>query len=63
MFTPLPAYPCTSSSTPYKGEWYLHTLPKDDAYHSLLTLGFGVPVDLTSTVVGLTLQTDDFPRD
>ncbi|MEV8569332.1 Uma2 family endonuclease [Streptomyces sp. NPDC051322] len=48
---------------PYKGVWYLHTLPKDDDYHIVVTLKFGDPVDLTATVVGLTLQTDDFPRD
>lgn len=48
---------------PYKAVWYLHTLPKDDEYHSLMTLDFGDPVDLTATVVGLTLQTGDFPRD
>lgn len=48
---------------PYKGKWHLHTLPKDDAYRSVLSLGFGDPLDLTGTVVGLTLETGDFPRD
>ncbi|WP_405685646.1 Uma2 family endonuclease [Streptomyces sp. NBC_01387] len=50
------ADPCT-------GKWHLHTLPKDDGYHGLVTFDFGYPVDLTATVVGLTLETDDFPRD
>ncbi|MFG3406896.1 Uma2 family endonuclease [Streptomyces sp. NPDC048142] len=48
---------------PYTGTWHLHTLPKDDEYRSVLSLDFGTPVDLTSTVVGLTLTTDAFPRD
>lgn len=47
---------------PYTGTWHLHTLPKDDGYHSVLSLGFGDPIDLTGTVVGLTLKTGDFPR-
>lgn len=48
---------------PYTGTWHLHTLPKDDAYRSVLSQDFGTPVDLTSTVVGITLETADFPRD
>ncbi|MCF2127564.1 Uma2 family endonuclease [Strepomyces sp. STD 3.1] len=48
---------------PYTGEWHLHTLPKDGEYHSAVSFGFGEDVDLTGTVVGLTLKTDDFPRD
>ncbi|MGA6171800.1 Uma2 family endonuclease [Streptomyces sp. NPDC012600] len=48
---------------PYTGTWHLHTLPKGDEYRSVLSLDFGAPVDLTSTVVGLTLATDAFPRD
>lgn len=48
---------------PYTGTWHLHTPPKDDGYRSALSLDFGTPVDLTSTVVGLTLTTDAFPRD
>jgi Uma2 family endonuclease len=48
---------------PYTGEWHLHTLPEDGKYRSSLSLHFGDRVDLTATVVGLTLQTDDFPRD
>ncbi|MFI5656850.1 Uma2 family endonuclease [Streptomyces anulatus] len=48
---------------PYTGTWRLHTLPKEDEYRSVLSLDFGTPVDLTSTVVGLVLATDAFPRD
>ncbi|MGZ3099822.1 Uma2 family endonuclease [Streptomyces sp. H62] len=48
---------------PYTGEWHLHTLPQDGKYHSTVTFGFGEDVDLTGTVVGLTLETGDFPRD
>ncbi|WP_328538150.1 Uma2 family endonuclease [Streptomyces sp. NBC_00344] len=48
---------------PYTGKWHLHTLPKDDGYHGTVTLDFGYQVDLTGTVLGLTLQTGDFPRD
>ncbi|MCX5410931.1 Uma2 family endonuclease [Streptomyces sp. NBC_00059] len=48
---------------PYTGTWHLHSIPKDDEYRSVLSLDFGTPVDLTGTVVGLTLETSDFPRD
>lgn len=48
---------------PYTGEWHLHTLPEDGEYHSTVSFGFGEDIDLTGTVVGLTLKTDDFPRD
>ncbi|WDG29595.1 Uma2 family endonuclease [Streptomyces sp. CA-278952] len=48
---------------PYTGTWHLHTLPKEDEYRSVLSLDFGTPVDLSSTVVGLVLATDAFPRD
>ncbi|MFD6274383.1 hypothetical protein ACFWFI_02120 [Streptomyces sp. NPDC060209] len=36
---------------------------KDDDYRNVLSLDFGTPVDLTGTVVGLTVETGDFPRD
>lgn len=48
---------------PYTGKWHLYTLPKEDEYHCTLSLGFGDPIDLTQTPVGLTLTTDEFPRD
>ncbi|CAM5406435.1 hypothetical protein [Streptomyces abikoensis] len=50
------ADPCT-------GLCHLHTLPKDGEYRGSLKLDFGQPVDLTGTVLGMTLQTDRFPRD
>jgi len=48
---------------PYTGEWHLHTHPQDGKYHAVVSFGFGEDVDLTGTDVGLTLKTDDFPRD
>jgi Uma2 family endonuclease len=48
---------------PYTGEWHLHTLPKEDEYHGTVSLYFGDEIDLTRTVVGLALKTDEFPRD
>lgn len=48
---------------PCTGEWHLHTLPKDGRYHGTVSLPFGKEVDLTGTVVGLVLRTDEFPRD
>ncbi|OKI10249.1 hypothetical protein A6A06_02135 [Streptomyces sp. CB02923] len=47
---------------PYSGTWRRYTLPKDGKYHHYLTLDFGEPVDLTETVVGLTLDTAEFDR-
>lgn len=48
---------------PYAAQWHLHTLPKDGEYHSDVSFGFGDAIDLTGTVVGLVLKTDEFPRD
>ncbi|WP_327324383.1 Uma2 family endonuclease [Streptomyces sp. NBC_01210] len=48
---------------PYTGRSHLHTQPKEGDYLSELTVGFGAPLDLTGTPVGLTLTTDEFPRD
>lgn len=47
---------------PYTGEWHLHTLPQDGKYHGYVRFGFGEVIDLTRTVVGLVLETDEFPR-
>ncbi|MEU5524657.1 Uma2 family endonuclease [Streptomyces sp. NPDC047860] len=47
---------------PYTAEWHLHTLPRDGRYHGYVRFGFGGEIDLTGTVVGLTLRTDGFPR-
>ncbi|MEU2282003.1 Uma2 family endonuclease [Streptomyces sp. NPDC013178] len=48
---------------PYTAEWHLHTLPRDGEYHGEVSFGFGDEIDLTGTVVGLVLKTDEFPRD
>ncbi|QGV79963.1 Uma2 family endonuclease [Streptomyces ficellus] len=48
---------------PYTGKCVLHTTPKDGAYPEPERFGFGKPVDLTDTPVGLVLDTTDFPRD
>ncbi|SER02667.1 Endonuclease, Uma2 family (restriction endonuclease fold) [Streptomyces sp. yr375] len=48
---------------PYQGRCYVHTEPKDGDYLSRKRVDFGTDIDLTATVVGLTLKTDDFPRD
>ncbi|MCF3102894.1 Uma2 family endonuclease [Streptomyces roseoverticillatus] len=48
---------------PYTGMCHLHTVPKDGEYRGSLKLDFGQPVDLTDTALGMTLQTDRFPRD
>ncbi|MGK5639685.1 Uma2 family endonuclease [Streptomyces sp. URMC 126] len=48
---------------PYTAKCHVHTSPKDGGYHSELIVDFGEPVDLTSTLLGLTLSTWDFPRD
>lgn len=47
---------------PYTGRCHLYTHPKGGEYLSELTVAFGEPIDLTGTVVGLTLTTDDFSR-
>ncbi|GHG56783.1 Uma2 family endonuclease [Streptomyces griseocarneus] len=48
---------------PYTALCHLHTLPKNGEYRYRRTLDFGDPIDLTNTVVGLTITTDEFPRD
>ena len=55
--------PVYLSWTRTPAQWHLHTLPKDGEYHSDVSFGFGDEIDLTGTVVGLVLKTDDFPRD
>jgi Uma2 family endonuclease len=47
---------------PYQGKCHLYTQPKDGEYLSELSVAFGADVDLTTTL-GLTLSTDEFPRD
>ncbi|WP_433857851.1 Uma2 family endonuclease [Streptomyces kronopolitis] len=48
---------------PYTGRCRVFTHPQDGDYKIDLTVAYGLPVDLTDTVVGLTLSTEDFPRD
>ncbi|MFD8304311.1 Uma2 family endonuclease [Streptomyces sp. NPDC059690] len=48
---------------PYQGKCHLFTQPKDGDYVTETTVGFGGDVDLTVTDLGLTLKTDEFPRD
>ncbi|MEV0115670.1 Uma2 family endonuclease [Streptomyces sp. NPDC050844] len=48
---------------PYQGRIYVHIDPKDGEYTTESKYSFGEDVDLTHTLVGLTLKTDNFPRD
>ena len=48
---------------PYQGRCHLFTEPKRGDYTVETKIVFGDPVDLATTVVGLTLQTEEFPRD
>ncbi|QIY71762.1 Uma2 family endonuclease [Streptomyces sp. RLB1-33] len=47
---------------PYVGKCHVYTQPKDGEYVTETTVSFGGDVDLTTTL-GLTLKTDEFPRD
>ncbi|MET7483433.1 Uma2 family endonuclease [Streptomyces sp. NPDC005538] len=48
---------------PYQGRCRIYTDPKEGDYEIETKVPFGKDLDLTDTVVGLTLKTDDFPRD
>lgn len=48
---------------PYEGECHLYTQPRDGDYHVETTVDFGEEIDLTHTLLGLTLDSSDFPRD
>ncbi|MGW1912761.1 Uma2 family endonuclease [Streptomyces sp. NPDC002076] len=48
---------------PYQGKCHLYSQPKDGEYVSELTVTFGADVDMTTTALGLTFKTDEFPRD
>ncbi|AOR33658.1 hypothetical protein BFF78_23640 [Streptomyces fodineus] len=48
---------------PYQAKCHLYTQPKDGEYVSELTVTFGADIDMTTTPLGLTLKTDEFPRD
>lgn len=59
----LAGVPVFRIADPYAGECHLFTHPENDAYKSELTVSFGEELDLTGTVVGLRLETKEFPRD
>ncbi|MGW8969790.1 Uma2 family endonuclease [Streptomyces platensis] len=48
---------------PYLGRCRVFTEPQEGDYKLDLTVAYGTPVDLTHTVVGLTISTEEFPRD
>jgi Uma2 family endonuclease len=48
---------------PYQGRCYVYTEPKGGDYTIRTSVDFGTDIDLTGTVVDLTLKTDEFPRD
>ncbi|MFG2461493.1 Uma2 family endonuclease [Streptomyces sp. NPDC048523] len=48
---------------PYQGRCHIYTDPKGSDYEVETRVPFGKDVDLTDTVVGLILKTDEFPRD
>ncbi|WCD97684.1 Uma2 family endonuclease [Streptomyces sp. HUAS 31] len=48
---------------PYRGRCSVYTHPKDGDYAMTTSVDFGTDLDLTGTVVDLTLKTDGFPRD
>jgi len=56
----IPVYLITD---PYQGKCHLYTQPKDGEYVVELSVAFGGDVDMTNTLVGLTLKTEEFPRD
>ncbi|MCZ9342532.1 Uma2 family endonuclease, partial [Streptomyces sp. TRM76130] len=48
---------------PCQGRCHVYTQPKDGEYITETTVAFGHDLDLTGTVLGLTLPTAGFPRD
>jgi len=48
---------------PYEASCHVYTQPKGGDYATQTRVSFGGDLDLTGTVVGLTLKTDEFPRD
>ncbi|MEU6282303.1 Uma2 family endonuclease [Streptomyces sp. NPDC047028] len=48
---------------PYQRRCHVYTHPKGDEYATETKVDFGDDVDLTDTVVGLTLKTGEFPHD
>ncbi|MET7319239.1 Uma2 family endonuclease [Streptomyces sp. NPDC005549] len=52
-----------AEADPYQGRCHIFTHPKDGDYTTETRVVFGEDLDLTGTVLGLTLRTDVFPRD
>ncbi|MEV5959093.1 Uma2 family endonuclease [Streptomyces sp. NPDC051987] len=48
---------------PYQRRVRVYTHPQGDSYTTETRVDFGTAVDLTTTTVGLTLTTDEFPSD
>ncbi|MFF0224957.1 Uma2 family endonuclease [Streptomyces sp. NPDC004629] len=48
---------------PYQGRCHVYTDPKGGDYAVQTRVAFGTDIDLTGTVVDLTLRTDEFPLD
>ncbi|MEU6604850.1 Uma2 family endonuclease [Streptomyces shenzhenensis] len=48
---------------PYQRRCHVHTNPKGGDYAVQTRVDFGTDIDLTGTVVDLTLRTDEFPMD
>ncbi|MFD5543326.1 Uma2 family endonuclease [Streptomyces sp. NPDC127079] len=48
---------------PYQRRCHVYTNPKGEDYTTETKVAFGTEVDLTGTVVGLTLSTAEFPTD
>ncbi|MEW1774220.1 Uma2 family endonuclease [Streptomyces sp. NPDC086777] len=48
---------------PYQRRCHVFTHPKGEDYATETRVAFGTDVDLTGTVVGLVLRTDEFPTD
>ncbi|NEY32816.1 Uma2 family endonuclease [Streptomyces sp. PRKS01-65] len=48
---------------PYEATCHVYTQPRQDDYATETKVLFGEDIDLTGTVVGLVLKTDEFPRD
>ncbi|WP_314171723.1 Uma2 family endonuclease [Streptomyces winkii] len=55
------AVPAYVIADPYAGECHLFTQPEKGEYESRLTVAFGRTLDMTGTVVGLKLETAEFP--
>ncbi|MFD4571802.1 Uma2 family endonuclease [Streptomyces sp. NPDC058417] len=47
---------------PYQGKCHLYTQPKEGVYVSELSVAYGGAVDMSTTLLGLTLETEEFPR-